>query len=125
MSKHIQIFLVVIIVLIAFGLYATYQNRKMDTFTDGKDYTAFSQCLTEKGFTMYGSKTCIYCQREKQSLGPAFENINYVECPENINLCIEKGVEAYPTWISSEGISYTGYQGPEKLASISGCVLPE
>jgi hypothetical protein len=121
MNKGIKYFLVFIIIVIAFGVYATFQNRK----GDGKDYTEFAQCLTDKGFIMYGAEWCSYCKANIRAFGKAFEYIEYVECPENIDLCVEKGIEGYPTWISGEGQVYRGLQSMANLAAASGCVLPE
>ena len=63
------------------------------------DKDAFAKCLTEKGFSMYGAEWCPHCQAEKALFGTSFQYIKYVECPDNINLCLSKGVAGYPTWI--------------------------
>jgi hypothetical protein len=63
------------------------------------DKDAFAQCLTAKGFTMYGAYWCPHCQQEKSYFGDSFKYINYVECTEKTQLCLDKGVQGYPTWI--------------------------
>jgi len=50
--------------------------------------------------------------------------VPYVECTENPNLCLEKGIESYPTWLDENGGKYIGEQGLERLSQISGCELP-
>jgi len=65
------------------------------------DKDAFAKCLTEKGFTMYGAEWCSHCKAEKAMFGSSFKYINYVECPDNLQLCIDKGIAGYPTWIRS------------------------
>ncbi|MDQ5911816.1 MAG: VKORC1/thioredoxin domain protein, partial [Patescibacteria group bacterium] len=50
--------------------------------------------------------------------------VSYVECPDNVQVCISKGVNGYPTWINASGTLYEGEQGLEGLAKISGCELP-
>jgi len=63
---------------------------------------AFAECLTQKGFTMYGASWCPHCQQEKSYFGTSFKYIHYVECPDNTDLCIAKGVQGYPTWIQEK-----------------------
>lgn len=63
------------------------------------DKNAFAQCLTDKGFVMYGAAWCSHCQAQKALFGDSFKNIKYVECPDNINFCLDKGIKGYPTWI--------------------------
>ena len=73
---------------------------------------------------MYGAVWCSHCQTEKASFGSSFQYVPYVECPESPNLCLEKGIEGYPTWVDENGVKYVGEQGLEKLSQISGCELP-
>src|SRR3989304_4702963 len=98
---------------------------------------AFAQCLADKGITMYGADWCPHCQNEKRAFGDSFGFVPYVECPDNPKLCLEKGIEGYPTWIfpdpstgstsspqASSGQAWRkleGEQGIEKLAGESGC----
>lgn len=63
------------------------------------DKDAFAKCLTDKGFAMYGAVWCSHCTAQKALFGDSFKYIKYVECPDNINLCLDKGVQGYPTWI--------------------------
>lgn len=89
-----------------------------------KDYTQFAQCLAEKKLTMYGADWCPHCQTEKKLFGDSFKYVPYVECPNNTKLCLDKGIQGYPTWIDSNGKKYEGEQGLNKLAEISNCKLP-
>ena len=73
---------------------------------------------------MYGAVWCSHCQKEKAGFGDSFKYINYVECPDNIKLCTDKGVNGYPTWIDSAGKKYEGEQGVGGIAKITGCTLP-
>jgi hypothetical protein len=63
------------------------------------DKDAFAKCLTDKGFVMYGAAWCSHCAAQKALFGDSFKYIKYVECPDNINFCLDKGVQGYPTWI--------------------------
>lgn len=84
----------------------------------------FGQCLASKNIVMYGAAWCSHCQNEKKELGAGFKYITYVECPDNIALCTEKGVEGYPTWILPDGTKLVGEQGIEGLAKATGCAAP-
>ncbi len=89
-----------------------------------KNYDLFAKCLAEKKLTMYGADWCPHCQAEKKLFGNSFKYVPYVECPNNPQLCLEKGVNGYPTWIDAAGNKYEGEQGLNKLAEISECKLP-
>ncbi|MDX1535353.1 MAG: vitamin K epoxide reductase family protein [Candidatus Spechtbacterales bacterium] len=104
----------------------------------GDKYIEFMECLDEKGFVMYGSETCQYCAKQRAVLGEeAFEeHIEEIECdprnPGNVaELCIEKNIEATPTWIQEDEDGNELYRFPagvqklEKLSEVSGCELPE
>lgn len=84
----------------------------------------FARCLAEKNITMYGSNWCSHCQDEKKSFGTAFRYVPSVDCPRNPKLCLEKGVDSYPTWIFQDGRALVGEQGLQKLSQESGCALP-
>ncbi len=86
-------------------------------------YDSFARCLAEKGVTMYGSDWCSYCQAEKAEFGKSFRYVPYVECPDNIQLCLEKKIDGYPVWIFPDGRKLEGVQGIEKLSKESGCEL--
>lgn len=81
----------------------------------------FAQCLTQKGFTMYGAYWCPHCQNEKAAFGDAFKNVNYVECTKEPNRCVAAKIDGYPTWIGPEGLRLEGEQGVKGLSQASGC----
>jgi len=85
----------------------------------------FAQCLAEKELTMYGAEWCTHCKAEKALFGESFKYVPYVECPENEKLCLDKGVEGYPTWITKSGEKYVGEQGLKRISEISECPLPD
>ena len=93
-----------------------------------KNYTAFAQCLAENDATMYGTYRCSHCKNQKEMFGPAFFEVQYVECDANgpngdPDLCKEKGITGYPTWIIS-GSKVLGEVPLEKLSKFTGCALP-
>ncbi len=83
----------------------------------------FAKCVTDRGAVMYGAAWCPHCQSQKQKFGESFENIKYVECPEQAQLCIEKKIEGYPTWEFSDGSRVEGEMSLEKIAEKTSCQL--
>ncbi len=105
------------------NLQSTSEVRDMVESQLQKNLDTFAQCLAEKKITMYGAAWCTHCQKEKAGFGSSFKYVPYVECPDNTQLCLDKGINGYPTWITADGVKYEGEQGVEKLASITGCSL--
>ena len=92
-------------------------------------YAQFAQCLTQKGVVEYGAFWCQHCAKVKAQFGDAFQYVNYVECdPKGTNaqpqLCIEKNIEAYATFIFPDGTRLVGEPTLEELSQKSGCTLP-
>ena len=76
---------------------------------------------------MYGAYWCPHCANQKQMFGPSFKYVKYVECDPkgndaNPQLCTEKGIDGYPTWIHGD-TRLSGEQTLRELSSISGCKL--
>lgn len=96
----------------------------------GDKYISFSQCLTDKNTVMYGAYWCPHCANQKKPFGKeGFKKINYVECdPRGANaqpeLCKQKDIKSYPTWIFSDGSRLFGEVPLEKLAEKTQCALP-
>ncbi len=122
-----QILFVVGFFLIVFVLIFVFAG-KGNTNT-GKNYDVFAQCLTDKGAVMYGAAWCTHCKEQKEILGDSFKYIKYVECPDNTKICLDKGIEGYPTWLF--GTSTKKVEGFDKnttmqeLSDATGCVLPK
>jgi thiol-disulfide isomerase/thioredoxin len=122
----------IVIVVVIFGIFFWWKSST--TVPDGK-YDQFAQCVAGKGMTMYGAYWCPHCKKEKANFGSSFQYVPYVECTQEVKLCKNSNINSYPTWIrqSSVGTStatstetrYTGELGLEKIAQITGCVLPE
>ncbi|TSC85463.1 MAG: thioredoxin [Microgenomates group bacterium Gr01-1014_16] len=83
----------------------------------------FAKCLADKGITMYGADWCPHCQNQKKLFGSSFQYVPYVECPNVPKLCVDKGVNGYPTWILGD-TKLEGEQSLAKLSEISSCPLP-
>ncbi|HIH18117.1 MAG TPA: hypothetical protein HA282_03090 [Nanoarchaeota archaeon] len=101
-------------------------------------------CLADKGVKEYGAFWCPHCADQKKMFGKAYDIILergvYVECdprcvPDaggrlptackgqraNVDECLIKGVDGYPTWILPEGKRLEGTQSLETLARVAGC----
>ena len=125
----VGVVMVVIIILIWGFVYFNnddnllVDNGGVNTATSTLD--AFAKCAADTGLTMYGAVWCGHCANEKKAFGSSFRFINYVECPDNIKLCLDKGINGYPTWVDGAGKKYEGEQGLAGIARITGCELPQ
>ena len=114
----------IIVALVIVGGFSWYVSKnKASVSTEPNKYDTFAQCLSEKKVTMYGAVWCSHCQAQKKEFGSSFTYVPYVECPDNVKLCTDKGVDAYPTWMTQDGKKLVGEQTFEKLAEFSGCQL--
>jgi thiol-disulfide isomerase/thioredoxin len=83
----------------------------------------FAKCLSDSGAVLYGASWCPHCLEEKNSFSKSFQYINYVECPDNIEICTSRGIMSYPSWIFGDGKKSEGRQGLERLSRETGCEL--
>jgi hypothetical protein len=104
-------------------VHASAWREKVTEQPASPEVVQFAQCLASKGATMYGAAWCPHCQREKARFGDAFKYVPYVECPQNMQLCLDKGVQGYPTWIFSDGTRLEGEQELVDISKASGCPL--
>ena len=93
-------------------------------------YDGFAQCLKDKGATFYGAFWCPHCQNQKALFGTAKQYLPYVECSlpsgqGQTQICIEKGIQSYPTWVFADMSSTTGEMSLASLAEKTSCVLPQ
>ena len=119
MSK-LTILITLIILVVVGGLIILGWNKNS---VSAYNTESFAKCLKEKEITMYGAEWCPHCQNEKKVFGNDFKYIPYVECPDNPRVCINAGIEGYPTWILKDGKKLVGEQGLEKLSEATGCLL--
>lgn len=92
------------------------------------DTQALAQCLVEKQVTFYGAWWCSHCKATKDLFGAAAKSLPYVECSadnpqEQLQVCIDKKIESYPTWEFSDGSRLTGERSLEELAFKANCPL--
>ena len=116
-----------VILIIAIIIFAFTNSNKISGNNKVGAYDTFAQCLTEKGATMYGAAWCPHCQEQKAVFGDSFKLIKYIECPDNIQICIDKGIQGYPTWLIGTSTKLEGFDGKtmRELSDASGCFLPQ
>ena len=94
------------------------------------DLQEFTQCLSDSGAKFYGAFWCSYCKDQKQLFGTSVKDLPYTECStpdgnSQIQECIDKNVQTYPTWIFSDESVLTGVVQLETLAEKTNCTLPD
>jgi glutaredoxin len=120
MNKKIIIIISLITILLIGGGIFLISKTQAPKITGLDD---FAKCLTGKNVTMYGAAWCSHCQNTKRTFGSSFQYINYVECPQNAQLCLDKGVNGYPTWILGDGTKLEGEQSLTDLSEKTSCQL--
>ncbi len=103
-------------------------DRKADEAQDKQQ--AFAQCLKDSGAIFYGTFWCTHCNAQKESFGKAQKFLPYVECstPDGkgqLQVCKDKNIDGYPTWIFADGSRQSGNLPHETLSKKTGCALPE
>lgn len=113
-----------LIILLVFGFSYFAHSDLLRNRQATKTVIDLAKHLTNTGSSMYGSYTCTHCETQKLLFGDAFQYINYIECnPAGENskseLCLEKGIDAYPTWEINESI-HVGAKSLKELAKLTG-----
>ncbi|MDP3901100.1 MAG: hypothetical protein Q8Q38_02060 [bacterium] len=103
--------------------WAYYQNQP-------GSYDQLAECLQGKGVVFYGTFWCPICQSQKVAFGRSAKNLPYVECSlpsgrGQTQVCIEEGIQSYPTWEFQDGSRITGEFTPAELAEKAGCEVSQ
>ena len=125
MEKQNQIIIKCAIALVAVVIIFAFANNGKNKIPGL--YDEFAQCLTDKGAVMYGAEWCAHCKEQKAVFGDSFRLINYIECPDNTQLCIDKGVQGFPTWLIGTSTKIEGFdknKTAQELSDVTGCLLP-
>lgn len=125
MKKGTLIFWLVVLALIISGIGTNLVLNRGPGNLDG-----FAQCLKDKGAVFYGAFWCPHCQATKRMFGKSAALLPYVECSapdgqSQTQICKDKKITGYPTWIFSDGNILTGERTLQELATASGCELPK
>ncbi|HRY62296.1 MAG TPA: hypothetical protein P5056_00790 [Candidatus Paceibacterota bacterium] len=121
LNQLLWVLVFVVVVMSISGIAFFFVNNSAESSYTNLD--EFAQCLTNKGAAMYGAAWCSHCAAQKERFGSSFKYATYVECPDNINACTDKGVLSYPTWILGDGTKLVGEQNLEKLSELTSCEL--
>ncbi len=127
-SKPAQVLLcLVVIIIFVIGLGYLANHKAPSKFA------GFAQCLQKNGAEFYGAFWCTHCQAQEASFVMSRESLEtlglYKECsnPNKVQnqLCNDKKIENYPTWIFKDGSRLTGEIPLATLAEKTQCVLPQ
>ena len=123
MNKGVALFWGAIILLIALGLGSSYFVAARPS-----PYNNLAQCIKSQGVIFYGAFWCPHCQRTKAMFGSAAKYLPYVECStpdgkSQTQICIDKNIQSYPTWIRPDGASITGEHTISEISTFSGCTI--
>ena len=122
-TKFIIFIVAVVVIIGGLGAYFSLKPEGPNKL-DG-----FAQCLKTEGAEFYGAFWCPHCQEQKAEFGSAKQYLPYIECanPDNsqTQICIDKKIESYPTWIFKDGSISTGKLSLETLAEKTQCVLSQ
>ncbi|MFZ1019543.1 MAG: hypothetical protein WAN61_00930 [Minisyncoccia bacterium] len=135
MNNQVKIFILIIGLLILGTIAAVLlQSNSSNAPAGPGKYDGFAQCLVSKGAKFYGAFWCPHCQAQEkdfQMTRQALETAGlYAECstPDasgQTQICIDKKIQSYPTWIFADGSQLTGEIPLQQLADKTGCVLPK
>ena len=125
MKKGALIFWVVVLLLVVGGVGMSVFVKSGPGNLDG-----FTQCLKDNGAVFYGAFWCPHCQRTKALFGSSARLLPYVECstPDGqgqLQVCKDKEIQSYPTWIFADESRLTGERTLKELAEKTACVLPQ
>jgi len=129
MEKNAKIFLIIIGVLVL-GVISTALLRGGGSVNAPGKYDTFATCLKDAGAVFYGAFWCPHCQTQKKMFGSSARLLPYVECSTadgnaQTKICIDKGVQSYPTWEFVDGTRLNGEIPLAELAAKTSCQLPE
>lgn len=97
------------------------------SFSSSTNYDAFAQCISASGAKFYGAFWCSHCADQKALFGSSAHYLPYVECSAadktELPACQQAGIQAYPTWIFSDG-SRGSVLSLQELSQRTSCPLP-
>jgi len=105
--------LIIIVVVIAIGLYIVF--RPVET-----PEAKVAKCIGENSI-IYIQNGCSHCYDQEQLFGENFKYLTVVNCNDDgWKLCTEKKIPGTPTWVIN-GKQYYGVQSIAKLKELTGC----
>ena len=126
MNKQTKFIIFIVSIIIIIGGIGAYFALKPQA--PGK-LDGFAQAIKASGAEFYGAFWCPHCQEQKKEFGSAAKSLPYIECsnPDNTQtqVCVDKKIEGYPTWIFKDGSRVSGKMELTALADKTQCVLPQ
>jgi thiol-disulfide isomerase/thioredoxin len=115
----------IVAVLVLLGI--SYGIQGYTATLPGK-YDGLAACLVEKGAMFYGAFWCPHCKDQKKLFGNSAKLLPYTECSapdgkSQLQVCVDKDIQGYPTWIFADGTRKNEILTPEQLATTVGCPL--
>ncbi len=108
-SKFILLIVAIIVIVTGIGFVA---NKTQNP----SKYDAFAKALTAGGAEFYGAFWCPHCQAQKALFGNSKKYLPYIECSNpdqsSTQICIDKKIESFPTWIFKNGITLKSEDKP-------------
>ena len=82
----------------------------------------FDECIKDKQISLYINSDNPLRTLRNLEISDYLNNINIINCKNNIKLCKDNNIKFYPTIGFNDNL-YTGEISPNKLSDISGCKL--
>lgn len=125
MNKQTLTSIIIIVVALVAGLVALQVSSNKKAGKPGQ-YDELASCIKESGATFYGAFWCPHCNNQKKLFQGSDKLLNYVECstPDGsgqTQVCIDAGIQSYPTWKFADGTILTGEVSLEDLAAKTSC----
>src|SRR4051812_21889212 len=120
MKNGVTIFWVALIAVIVLAFGASFFLKSGPGV-----YDSLAKCIKARGVIFYGAYWCPHCQRTKAEFGSSAQYLPYTECstPDGqgqTQICKDKGIVSYPTWVRPDGKIMNGEHPIEEWAAFSG-----
>lgn len=117
----------VVVLMVIIGLVAVTITIPVldDMMVEKEDLSAignFTQCLTNRGVTLYSVSNITEYEKQREMFNTSFHYIVYVNCINETLKCNAEKIYEYPTWVI-EGKKYIGVHTLNNLSALSGCEI--
>jgi hypothetical protein len=125
-NKNVIYIISILVIAVALAILLSFFDENISSGPG--EYDTLATCLTEKGAKFYGAFWCPHCRDQKKFFGNSAKLLPYVECSTpnasgQLQACIDKKIESYPTWEFADGSRLFGAISPEDLATKTSCPL--
>jgi len=127
MQKDSKIYLIggIILAVLVVGL-VLYASKGVKNGPGKLD--DFATCLKDEGAVFYGAWWCSHCNATKNLFGKSAKKLPYVECStadgnSQTQVCKDKKIESYPTWIFKDGSILKGELSLDTLSAKTNCPI--